>query len=116
MNDWQYCCEIDDLVPGSGVAALIDGAQVALFYLPDHESAVYGIDNLDPISGANVLAHGIVGDIRGELVVASPLYKQHYSLLGGHCLEADECVAVWQVRVDGERVYVRPGERAVDAA
>ena len=38
-------------------------------------------------SQANVLARGIVGDVDGEPVVASPLYKQHFSLKTGACLE-----------------------------
>ena len=41
---------------------------------------VYALDNFDPHSGANVLSRGIVGDLSGELVVASPVYKHHFSL------------------------------------
>ena len=44
-------------------------------------------DNHDPRSGANVIGRGIVGSVKGELVVASPLYKQHYCLRSGRCLE-----------------------------
>jgi nitrite reductase (NADH) large subunit len=35
---------------------------------------------------AHVLSRGIVGELRGERVVASPLYKHHYSLATGRCL------------------------------
>ena len=31
--EWQQICERHDLVPGSGVCALVEGEQVALFYL-----------------------------------------------------------------------------------
>ena len=65
-------------MPDSGVAALVDGREVAVFRVRD---AVYAIGNHDPASGANVLARGIVGDIGGEIVVASPIYKQHFSLV-----------------------------------
>ena len=34
-----------------------------------------------------MLSRGIVGDLKGELVVASPLYKQHFSLITGRCIE-----------------------------
>ena len=65
------------------------------------------IDNYDPIGGANVLSRGIVGDINGELVVASPLYKQHFSLLSGRCLEDDSVqVSVYQARLEGDAVIV----------
>jgi nitrite reductase/ring-hydroxylating ferredoxin subunit len=38
------------------------------------------------------------------MVVASPLYKQHYDLQAGACLEEDaEQVEVYSVRLEGER-------------
>ena len=81
------CCALEDIVPDSGVCALVDEQQVAMFRVGD---AVHAIGNYDPASGANVLARGIVGDIGGELVVASPIYKQHFSLITGRCLEEPE--------------------------
>lgn len=80
-------CKLNDLVPCRGAAALVNGKQVALFRLP--QGSVYAIGNHDPFSGANVLSRGIVGDLKGELVVASPIYKQHFSLVSGRCLEDD---------------------------
>jgi nitrite reductase (NADH) small subunit len=54
-----------------------------------------------------VLSRGIVGDINGELVVASPVYKQHFSLLTGRCLEdASVSVVVYAARVDGADVLI----------
>ena len=91
MGSTRMLCSKEDLVEGSGVCALFSGPygerQIAIFYLPDEEPKVYALDNFDPIGRANVLSRGIVGDIGGELVVASPLYKQHFSLKTGHCLE-----------------------------
>lgn len=84
-------CNIQELVACRGATALVDGRQVAIFRLP--QGSIYAIGNHDPFSGANVLSRGIVGDIRGELVVASPIYKQHFSLVSGRCLE-DESVSV----------------------
>lgn len=98
-SHWQTACRIDDLVPNSGVCALINGQQVAIFHVPSRTPSVYAVDNFDPIGGANVLSRGIVGDVQGELVVASPLYKQHFSLTTGRCLEQDVAVHVWPVEV-----------------
>ncbi len=95
-----------DLEPNSGVCALVGGQQVAIFYLPD-KNAVYAIQNYDPIGKANVLSKGVVGDINDELVVASPLYKQHFSLTTGRCLENEEaCVAIYPARLLDNRVQI----------
>ena len=107
QHQWQPVCARDDLVPGSGVCALVRGEQVALFYLPAEEPQVYALSNRDPIGDANVLSRGVIGDIAGRLVVASPLYKQHFDLLTGACLEQEEmCVEVYSVRLDGDTVLL----------
>ncbi len=104
-SSWKFVCELDDIIPGAGVAAFIDGRQIAIFRV--HES-VYAIDNYDPHSGANVLARGIIGDLQGELVVASPVYKHHFSLVTGRCLEdPDRSVRAYPVRVTDGRVWLR---------
>ncbi len=106
-NDLLPVCHRDDLIPGSGVCALIAGQQVALFYLPDEDPVIYAVENRDPIGKANVLSRGIVGDIEGQLVVASPLYKQHFSLTDGHCLE-DPTISVkyYHVQLVDDTVFV----------
>src|SRR6185436_19571570 len=95
----------DDIVPNTGVCARVDGRQVAIFRLDD--DSLYALDNYDPISRANVLSRGIVGDVKGELVVASPVYKQHFSLATGQCLE-DGAVRIpaYPVRLEDGRVSV----------
>lgn len=105
-SQWIEICALDDLTPNRGVAALVGDQQVALFYLAKDE-AVYAVDNYDPIGKANVLARGIVGDIKGEVVVASPLYKQHFSLVSGKCVEDENVrVPVYKVRIVEGRVQV----------
>jgi NAD(P)H-dependent nitrite reductase small subunit len=104
---WVPICPLDDLVPNVGVAALAGGRQIAIFRVVADDTdpgSVYAIDNRDLKSGANVLSRGIVGDVQGELVVASPIYKQHYSLRSGRCLEHPEfSVGTYPVRVvEGE--------------
>jgi len=106
-NQWQPLCTVADLVENAGVCARVDGEQIAIFYLPAENPRVYAIANWDPVGKANVLSRGITGDIKGELVVASPLYKQHYSLRSGTCLEdAAISVPVYEVVLDGDAVLV----------
>jgi NAD(P)H-dependent nitrite reductase large subunit/NAD(P)H-dependent nitrite reductase small subunit len=103
-DGWRFVCDLNEILPNTGVCALIDGRQVAVFRFED---AVFAIDNHDPASGANVLSRGIVGDVRGELVVAAPLYKHHYNLATGRCLEdPDLLVAVHAARASDGRVWV----------
>jgi len=103
---WVSVCALEDIVPNTGVCALIGERQIALFRLDDDR--VFALDNQDPFSKANVLSRGIVGDLKGELVVASPVYKQHFSLATGGCLEESEVkVEVHPARVEGGQVWVR---------
>jgi len=96
-------CRLDDIVPNTGVAALVGGRQVAVFRVDG--DAVHALSNRDPFSRANVLSRGIVGDLGGELVVASPVYKQHFSLKTGRCLE-DPGVAIAVYRATLEDGYI----------
>jgi NAD(P)H-dependent nitrite reductase small subunit len=106
IDEWIAVCKLTDIVPDTGVGALVNGRQVAVFRLSD--DSVHAVDNLDPFSRANVLSRGIVGDLKGELVVASPIYKQHFNLLTGQCLEdAGVRIAVHAARVDGDTVSVK---------
>lgn len=107
LQDWQAVCSRHDLVPNSGVVARLGDAQVALFYLPEAAQALYAVDNHDPQSGANVIGRGIIGSLNGQPVVAAPLYKQHFSLLDGRCLEdPQQVLRVWAVRFNGDCVEV----------
>lgn len=106
-QQWQVVCSRQDLVAGSGVVAWVDGRQVAIFYLPGEGPEVYGLDNRDPRSGANVIGHGILGCLDGQLVVAAPLYKQHFRLTDGQCLEdPQQKLHAWPLRLNGDRVEV----------
>ena len=62
---------------------------------------------MDPKSGASVLSRGLLGNLGERLVVASPIYKNHFDLATGECLEAPEhSVKAHAVRIDGDRVLV----------
>jgi NAD(P)H-dependent nitrite reductase small subunit len=104
VSSWTAVCALEDILPQGGVCALIAGRQIAVFRAGD---ALYALDNIDPASGASVLSRGIVGDLKGEPVVASPLYKHHYGLQTGRCLEDPaESVNVYPVRAMDGRVWV----------
>ncbi|GAB3372585.1 nitrite reductase small subunit NirD [Spongiibacter taiwanensis] len=103
MN-WTPVCKINDILPNAGAAALLGETQVAIFRVND---AFYALANRDPFSGANVLSRGIVGSLNGKLVVASPIYKQHFGLEDGACLEdADVTIPSYPVRIEGDAVQV----------
>lgn len=107
MSANEVICSKADLVENSGVCALIDGEQVALFYLPSTEEKVFAISNWDPCGKANVLSRGIVGDLTGKYVVASPLYKQHFDLKTGECLEEeDKSVKTYSVKLENDAVLL----------
>jgi NAD(P)H-dependent nitrite reductase small subunit len=91
-----------ELIQDAGVAVRAFGQQIALFLT---DKGVFALDNLDPFSGAAVLSRGIVGDLNNQLVVASPMYKQHFCLETGRCLE-DEThkVQCWPVRVTADGI------------
>jgi len=77
-------CELARLTPGLGVAALFGDLQVAIFRLESGE--VFAVQNLDPFSGAHVMSRGITGTRGDEPTIASPIYKQVFSLITGLCL------------------------------
>ena len=108
-SHWRALCSRRDLVAHSAVVAWLDGRQVALVHLCDAEGdeQVFAMENRDPKSGAKVIGRGIVGQLKGELVIASPLYKQHFRLADGHCLEyPDQPLQVWPARLNGDAVEI----------
>jgi nitrite reductase (NADH) small subunit len=98
-------CKLSELAPYQGRTALVEGQQVALFYVPD--AGLFAVQNWDPIGKAYVLSRGIVGDVKGKLCVASPLYKQHFCLASGECVE-DPAIGIhcWPVSEQDGRVYI----------
>jgi nitrite reductase (NADH) small subunit len=103
-------CSVAALAKNSGICALliINGKQqqVAIYYLPDTEQQVFALGNWDPIGQANVMSRGILGNVGDQLVVASPLYKQHFSLTSGKCLEDDASVPVFNIAIEGQSVVL----------
>ena len=87
------------------MCALVEGRHVAVFRLGADQ--FFAIDNVDPKSGASVLSRGLVGSLGERIVVASPLYKNHFDLRTGDCLEAPEhSVRAHEVCIEDGRVLV----------
>jgi nitrite reductase (NADH) small subunit len=110
--DEEDVCALEDIVPWTGVCALVAGQQVAIVRTGE---GLFALDNLDPFSKAFVLSRGIVGDKGGVPKIASPIYKQTFDLRTGRCLEDPRVrVPTYEVRVERGRVLVhrepRPGD------
>lgn len=102
---WSSVCTVDDVLPDTGVCALVEGRHVAVFRVG--AAQWFAIDNVDPKSQASVLSRGLVGSLGERIVVASPLYKNHFDLRTGECVEAPEhSVGAHPVRVEEGRVYI----------
>lgn len=103
--EWTDVCGYDDLVPGTGAAALVAGEQIAL--VRTRGGAVYAISNYDPFSKTFVLARGIVGDRGGIPRLASPIYKQGFDLRTGTCFDdPDVRLPIYRVKVARGRILV----------
>jgi nitrite reductase (NADH) small subunit len=105
---WCDLCGLDDLVENSGICALVNSQQIAIFTVKvKGERQIFAISNWDPVGKANVLYRGLLGSVGEEIVVASPLYKEHYSLATGRCLERDDVsVITYKIRREGDRLQI----------
>jgi nitrite reductase (NADH) small subunit len=103
---WVDVCALDDILPDTGVAALVAGRQIAVVRVGDADE-VYAVDNFDPFSHAFVIARGIVGDRGGVPKIASPIFKQSFDLRTGQCLDDPEVrLPAYQTRVRDGRVAI----------
>ena len=93
MSQWINICDINDIIPATGVCALLGSEQVAIFR---------------PFFEASVLSRGLIAEHQGELWVASPLKKQRFRLSDGYCME-DESHSVkhYDVRVKDGKVQLK---------
>ena len=64
IKHWTPICDLAEIVPNTGVAALVDDQQVAIFHVIDSsagqaQARVFAIGNFDPNSEAAVLSRGV---------------------------------------------------------
>lgn len=106
VSTWVDVIAETDLPTEIGVPALVGHTPVAVFRT--HDGSVHALSNLDPKTGASVMARGIVGS-RGDVpTVASPLYKNVFDLRTGRCLDDDSlALARFEARVRDGVVQVR---------
>ena len=54
-----------------------------------------------------MLSRGLIGNLGERIVVASPIYKQHFDLTTGECLEAPaNSVHAYATKVEDGKVWV----------
>lgn len=108
-NNWITVCSDTDLVANSGVCALLNDQQIALFKIKSAEGEqVFAVSNWDPIGKANVLYRGLLGSVENSKVIISPLYKQRYCLDSGQCLDDDGIkLVVYPVRIEENQVQLQ---------
>jgi nitrite reductase (NADH) small subunit len=125
---WVRVCRVDELIPGRGVAALLNpGAadepqlQAAVFRVG--AGRLYAVGNLDPFSAACVVSRGLVGSRDGVPTVASPMLKHVFDLCTGRCVDGpagpdpEHVLPVYPVRcVDGTVLVGVPAARPRPAA
>ncbi|MGB3725729.1 MAG: nitrite reductase small subunit NirD [Glaciecola sp.] len=105
---WLPVCAEQELVDNSGICSLLENKQIAIFTLRDKTGLrLFACDNYDPFGKANVLSRGILCSIGDEVCICSPLYKQHFSLSSGICLEQEEVsIPVFDVKIEQGTVFV----------
>ena len=114
MSTFRSICPWARLPVDRGVAALVDGEQIALFRTADGE--LFAVSNHDPFSDAMVISRGILGSRGDRPTVASPVYKQVFDLATGECLDdAAVRLAVHPVRVRDGLVEVALAAEALSA-
>jgi nitrite reductase (NADH) small subunit len=106
-TSWSAICSVDDIVPNTGICALVKDRHVAVFHVKADTERLFAIDNYDPNAHASVLSRGLVGNLGERVVVASPIYKHHFDLRNGECIEAPQnSVSAYPVRIENRTVWV----------
>ena len=108
---WTPICALEDIVPNTGVCALVSGRQIAIVRVGEGDQ-VYAVYNFDPFSKAFVISRGIVGDKNGVPKIASPIFKQSFSLLSGECLDKPSVsIPTYTVRVRDGAIELRVADK-----
>jgi nitrite reductase (NADH) small subunit len=96
---WTLVGRVDDIPVLEGRSTSVDGRRIAIFRLLDGFAA---IDAHCP-HAAGPLADGIVADS----CVTCPLHGRRFDLSTGFALNGSEEVAVHEVRVEEDEIWVR---------
>jgi len=86
------------------LSARLGSERVALFRFGD---ALFALEDREPGSDASVLSRGILGDVGGEPVVISPLYKQRIRLRDGQSLDNPQHqLRCWPVKLEAGQIWL----------
>ncbi|RQW61099.1 nitrite reductase large subunit NirB [Vibrio viridaestus] len=111
QKEWSPICGVDELPINAGVGALLGRHHIALFR---YEEQVFAIDDCEPKSQSNVISRGILGDIEGEIVVISPIFKQRFRLKDGVDIDGQsQNLQIWPTMVENNTVYVANSPKSV---
>ena len=100
-----YVCSVEDIVLNTGICALVNDQQIAIFRL---DQGIFALSNFDPFSKAQVLSRGLVGEADGRFYVASPLLKQRFDLVTGACLDDERVsIPVFAIEVVQGSIYIK---------
>ncbi|MFR0655840.1 nitrite reductase large subunit NirB [Pantoea sp. SIMBA_079] len=101
---WSEICPLEAIPPEAGIGARLGSVRIALFRMGDD---CYALEDREPGSEASVLSRGILGDVAGEPVVISPLYKQRVRLRDGQSLDNPQHqLRCWPVKLEDGQVWV----------
>lgn len=112
---WVKVANVNDVPVDGGIAVEYGDGQVALYNFASR-GEWFATQNACPHKNDQVLARGIVGDLKGIPKVACPMHKKNFSLETGECLSGESyAITTFPVKVDGDDIYVElppPGEFA----
>lgn len=101
---WSALCDLEAVPPQAGIGARLGSERIALFRFGDD---LYALEDREPGSEVSVLSRGILGDVAGEPVVISPLYKQRVRLRDGQSLDNPQHqLRCWPVKLEAGRIWV----------
>jgi nitrite reductase (NADH) small subunit len=114
-NNWLDICTLNDILPNMGCCASLHDKQIAIFriVLLTGDEQFYALDNYCPFSKSNTLSRGLTGNLNDKIVVASPLYKQHFDLATGQCIEdGSVTLTIYPVRLNGNTIQLAAFEES----
>ncbi|NKB80470.1 MAG: Rieske 2Fe-2S domain-containing protein [Nitrospirales bacterium] len=99
MADVIRVAGVEDVMPGKGIVAEVNGKSIAVFNV---EGMLYAIDNTCVHRGGPLGE----GDLDGE-VVSCPWHGWEYNVKTGACVNnPSACVVSYPVQIDGSDVKV----------
>ena len=101
---WSLICDLDAIPLNAGLGARLGNQRIALFRFGND---LYALEDIEPGTTASVLSRGILGDVQGEPVVISPLYKQRFRLRDGQSLDNPALqLRCWPVKLEQGAIWV----------